>query len=208
MIKSDMKRFCFLMAALGEAFSQEASPQKVEIYYQALSDLDIVTIEKSVWQVINTRATASFPKVAEIREALRVDAEDTAILALDKFERAVREIGPYESVIFDDPVIHRVVDSFDGGWTGLCNMTGEEWIWAKKDWLKLYKALATDTKRRTPVKLIGLIEHENSVNGHFDNIPKPKIVGDAVVALEWTGKVVQTIEIYNPVKQLLQNIGQ
>lgn len=207
MTKSDMKRFCFLMAALGEAFSQEASPQKVEIYYQALKDVDILTIEKSVWQVINTRATASFPKVAEIREALQVDSEDIAILALEKFERAMREIGPYESVIFDDPVIHRVVDSFDGGWTGINNITSEDWVWARKDWLKLYKALATDTKRRTPVKLIGLVEHENSVNGHFDNIPKPKIVGDEVLALEWTWQVVQTIEMHNPMKRLLQNIG-
>ena len=156
------ERFLFVMAALAEATGQEAGAFKIKIYAQALADVPVEAIEQAAWTIIRGRTTASFPKVAEIREALGGKPEDAALLALEKVERAIREIGGYTSVIFDDPVIHRVISAFEGGWIGICEMTHEEWKWARKDFERLYKAFSSQgVSDTTPVKLYGRHDREN-----------------------------------------------
>jgi hypothetical protein len=132
------KRFTALMAAMGEAFSVEASPQKIEIYAQVLSDIPIGEIERAVKQILLSRKTASFPKIAEIREAITGDIDSRAQDALVKVERAMAEHGGYRTIVFDDPVIHTVIERVQGEWVGLCEMEPDEFKWWKKDFLKLY----------------------------------------------------------------------
>ena len=171
MLSQDKVRFAQCMAAMGEAFSQEASPFKTEIYFKALSDLSIEDVERATWQVINSRGTATFPKVAEIREAIGGKLEDRAMIALTKVERALREVGAYNSIVFDDPIIHRAICSFDNGWIGVADMTMEEWTWARKDFIRLYNAFSNSGESRSvPTKLLGRIETDNqnrNQNGKF-----------------------------------------
>jgi len=206
MTEKDMERFTFCMAALGEAFSQEITPLKIEIYFKALQDLPIDDIERATWEIINTRATASFPKVAEIRQAISGNLEDKAMLALEKVEKAMREVGAYRTVVFDDPVIHMVIESFDGGWPGLCAIPEREWKFARKDFLKLYQAMSKEKNRRPVPKLVGIHEHINQLNG-CEYKGRPVVVGDRKRALAWTQKVKAIGQESRQAEKLLEMAG-
>lgn len=185
------ERFLFMMAGLAEAVGQEVTPLRIKIYAKALEDLKIEEIEKAAWGLIQTRTFNSFPKPAELREAVNGKPEDAALIALEKVERAVREVGGYTSVVFDDPVIHRVIGATaEAGWIGICDMPLEEWKWARKDFMKMYQAFAGRHEMQTPVKLYGRHDMHNTINGHIDSGKAKEYVeyiGDKNKALEWTG---------------------
>lgn len=177
MTDKDEKRFAYCMAALSEAFSQEASEAKIDIYFKALSDLDIEDIERAAWQIINTRGTSTFPKVAELRQAIFPDIEDNATLAYDKFTKGKAATGAYDTVIFDDPIIHAVIQSM-GSWEAVCMVTEDEWRFKRKEFMDLYRAFSKNPPQQIPARLIGIHEHQNSISGFNKQIPEPVLIGD------------------------------
>lgn len=187
MTGKDRAAFGKLMAALAEAFSQEPGPAKLDVYFRALMDLEVEQIDAAVWNIIRTRTTATFPKVAEIREAVHGKAEDQAQLAWEKFIGAVREIGGHGTVIFDDPVIHAIVER-EGGWVAVTEKSHEEMKWFAKDFIRIYQAyLPNQDNLAIPEKLIGIYEGDNA--GRFDEyVPLPVYVGDKQKALAWQEK--------------------
>lgn len=184
MTPKDRKQFAQLMLALSEVFGNEASPTKVEVYFKALEDMPIAEISNAVWHVIKTRTTASFPKVAEIREAAHGNLEELAQLAWDKFIGAVRGVGGYASAIFDDPVIHAIIER-EGGWIRVTEKNFDEMAWFSKDFVRIYKAYAPNVQNMAlPEKLVGIYELDNA--GKYDDyVPTPVIIGSTEKALAW-----------------------
>lgn len=193
MEQMDKIRFAKCMAILAESFTQEYSSKKIDIYYQALKDLPIENIERAVWNLVNTRTTATFPKVAEIRESINGKTEDRAILALAKVERALREVGAYNSIVFDDPIIHKVICSFDNGWIGIADMTTEEWIWGRKDFIRLYEAYSNNGVHEVPHRLLGRIETDNENKG-YDGKFQIIYFNGMQKALDWQSKVSNQVK--------------
>lgn len=182
MDRKDQKRFAAAMMALGEAFDKRPSPQKVELYWQMLSDLTIEQVEAACKRLIQTRTlTGTFPLVAEIRNlAGNSDSlEEQALLAWDKFFWAFRHVGEGMSVAFDDPVITQVVLSWAGGWVRLNDL---DWRldrveWRRREFLELYKVMAKNRDRLSPPPYLeGLYERQNLERGFVEFIPPPLIV--------------------------------
>jgi len=65
------------------------------------------------------------PKPADIVRMLGGRTLDRALMAWAKVDKAVRQIGTYESVVFDDALIHRVLHEM-GGWVGMGQKTENE----------------------------------------------------------------------------------
>ena len=192
MEQTDTKQFAQCMAALGESFSQEASKLKHDIYFKALSEFPIEAVERATWHIIRTRVTSTFPKVAELREAIQGKAEDLAQLALEKVEKAVRHIGGYSSVVFDDPIIHRTVESFDGGWVGICDMRVDDWKWSRKDFIKIYEAVARSGQIGKVIAVLpGRHELSNTANCQGNKFSQIVYVGKKELCLEWQKKYTE-----------------
>lgn len=175
------------MFALAEAVSQEITPFKIEIYFKALEDLSIEDIERAVWSIIRTRTTVTFPKVAEIRQALHGNVSDRAEIAWNKLVGAIRSIGAYSSVIFDDPVIHAIVER-EGGWGKLCDKTSEELKWFGKDFLRMYSVYeeqVTNGNMTVAGILPGMHEIHNAAKGLTDHIPSPEQIGTGKRSIAW-----------------------
>jgi len=171
----NQEKFAFLMLALAEVFDSGnvPSPAKTEIYFKALDSYCVDSIAQAVHEIIKTRVYATFPKPAEIIQAIEGDRNEKAVLAWEKFDRAVRQIGPYQSVQFDDPVIHSIV-KFLGGWEKICDVPGNEWKWKQKEFERLYTIMAK--RGNHPEYLIGVTEWRNMVD-YSDNIPNIVRIG-------------------------------
>jgi len=175
--QQDELKFAELMAVLAEVFDDGRPPSrlKMEVYYQALEQFDIESIEKSVKCLIFTRTTASFPKPAEIIQEIRGTCNDRATMAwLDVLE-TVKRMGQYQSVMFADSVIHSVIESM-GGWIRLAGeMTTDEEKWKQREFERLYEVLSKNPRDKMPEYLPGLIEIQNAANGYGVKTPVTKI---------------------------------
>jgi hypothetical protein len=190
----DDERFVFCLAALGEATNQEISPMKIKVYAQGLDDIPVEDIEKACKQIIRTRTTASFPKVAEIREAIHGKISDKAILAVLTIENATSK-GHYCSIVFDDPYIHATIHAL-GGFEHICDISAdtEEWKFFKKDIERTYAAMTSkQLPVDVPLRLAGYYERTNAADGYDLNENKPKVeyIGDLQKIRQWRTHVKQ-----------------
>jgi hypothetical protein len=176
MNNNDTEQFAKLMATLAEVFDdgREPSAFKVEVYYQALKKFSIEQISQAVQTMIIGRVYPSFPKPAEIVEAIQGRQEHKATLAWVKVLETVRRVGNYQSVKFEDPVIHSVIEVM-GGWIELGNMSVNDEKWKQKEFEKLYSVM--ESRGNHPEYLIGITERDNMNTGCESHIPKPLLIG-------------------------------
>jgi len=201
----DKTKFAEMMTMLCEVFGKEPTKPLIAAYYMALKDMTQQELERAIEGIL-TKKFNKMPLPAEILEFIHGNLEDRAMLALEKVERAMRDVGGYRSVVFDDPVIHMVIESFDGGWPGLCAIPEREWKFARKDFLKLYQAMSKEKNRRPVPKLVGIHEHINQLNG-CEYKGRPVVVGDRKRALAWTQKVKAIGQESRQAEKLLEMAG-
>ncbi|MEW6481881.1 MAG: DUF6475 domain-containing protein [bacterium] len=166
MTKKDLKRFIELMGILAEAFSQEVSKEKIQIYFVALQDLSIDDIEQAVWRLVNTRTTATFPKVAEIRQAVKGKEEEKSLQAWTKVYEMMGNTGGWQSVIFDDPIIHKVIENMAGSWFRFCEIKTPT-SFLQKEFEKLYCFFLKMPLNEYPKILLGYFDWNNMQNGYY-----------------------------------------
>lgn len=170
------KKFKEGMFLLCEQFQREASEVLLKGYWLVLKELTDGEFERAIMILLSQTKFHKLPLPAEIREAIHGNIEDKAILALNKVENAIRQIGLYRSVVFDDPVIHMAIQALDG-WQTICMMLAEEWKWKRKEFISFYKAF-TVNPCQYPEKLIGYHDHNNEINGYKEHIKAPVLIGD------------------------------
>jgi hypothetical protein len=180
--------------AMCEIKDRTMSNVGMDLYYETVKHLDVETWNRAVSGVIANNKYAGIPQPAEILEATgqNEDKDAQAMLAMEKIKEAIRDHGPYQSVVFDDPIIHMLVSSHDKGWPGLCDMTLEEHKWLWKDWIKLYKAYQIRPKRY-PARLIGLVEGQDVPLLDWQKEQMVSYVGDKAKCLEIEGE--ETLQI-------------
>jgi hypothetical protein len=101
--------------------------------------------------------------VAAIRKYALGNGKDEsrarALLAWQAVKKALRHVGTYESVQFDDPVIHSCIIEL-GGWTELGLIPLDELVWAEKKFMEVYPIFKESLKSH-PDRLIGITERAN-----------------------------------------------
>ena len=172
MTKKDMKPLAEILDFLAEGLGTEMTAVKHRFYYAALSDLTIEDIKLAANRI--ARTATFFPKPAEFREHIIGD-KDT--MAIEAWVKAHKSINMYQSVQFDDPVIHSTIEAM-GGWVKFCQSEGySDETWKRKDFEKIYKSLV-GVARESPLYLTGLTELENNARGLNEFIKPPKFIGD------------------------------
>lgn len=163
------KKFNEGMAIMCEVFERDPSELLLKAYYSVLKEMSDQDFEHSVKKAISCKKYNKLPLPAELLD--RIDPEASALLAFDKFRKGKDRTGIYDSVIFDDRIIHAVIQAM-GGWQDVCLITEDEWRFKRKEFLDLYKAFSQYPPGDVPEKLIGYHEHQNSING-FDRAEEP-----------------------------------
>lgn len=135
----------------------------LSIYFKTLEQYDIDTIINAI-----TKAAVTFkffPKPVELIEIIEGKTEDRAEIECNKVFEALKKIGPYQSVCFDDPVSQAVIKQHFGGWVKMCADIMEDTVhFSKKDFVLAYSSF-----QRSGIKvggyLPGICEIENNSRG-------------------------------------------
>lgn len=137
----EKKRFASLMVNLSDYYKQEISKGVMALYFDALRPYEFEDIERAAKaHILNPDISGSFmPKVSEFIKMMQGSTGDQSAVAWSKVDGAVRRIGGYQDVVFDDPIIHRVITDL-GGWLWLNDQKDDAWPFIGNDFKVRYKA--------------------------------------------------------------------
>lgn len=175
----DFDDFVNAIGTLAELYDKKLSPSLLKMYFQALSQFDIVQFQAAVGNAMMTMKF--FPKPVELIELITggpSSTADTAEVEFAKVVDAVRKHGAYQTVRFDDPVTTAVILRGFGGWVKICDdMTEDQTKWFRKDFVRMYTAF----KNQGVVlreNLIGIHDAQNQVAGYLSEKQAPLAIGD------------------------------
>ena len=174
---NDYAQMCALINAACEYYGRPAlTDNALRIYFNGLKHLTIEQVQEGLSVHVGNPDNGQFmPKVADITRAVLGDSEAMADRAWAKVYAAIGSVGRYQSVVFDDPLVHVVVSAM-GGWVKLCVSDNEEVKWAGKDFVRMYRGYAGQALPDYPRHLPGLSEIDNSARG-YRSAP-PLLVGN------------------------------
>lgn len=178
MKNDDKPQFAALMGALSEYYNRDISDALIGMYWQGLEHYELAAVREALNRHMqNTDTGQFFPKIADIGKMLSGTSNDRALLAWAKVDKALRHIGPYQTVAFDDALIHRVLQDM-GGWISLGMQTDDEWPFVAKEFENRYRGFSLRNERPDyPKSLIGLAEANNQKEGF--GIEPPVLIGNA-----------------------------
>ena len=183
MNQSDYDNFVYVMQLVSEQYGKKPSDGLIALYWQGLNGYEFAAVREAIGKHLANTDTGQFmPKIADIIRMMQGTSLDSALSAWAKVDRAIRHIGPYETVVFDDAIIHKVLHDM-GGWLSLGTKTDDEWPFVAKEFENRYRGFKSRNERiEYPAKLIGLFEAHNSEKNH--RIAPPMLIGDKTKAME------------------------
>lgn len=208
MTANEIIAFTAVMEACCEYYGRkELSEAAMMIYFRALEDYSLAEVQHGISVHLRNRETGQFfPKAADIIRGIEGDSESTADQAWLKVTSAIGRVGRYQSVAFDDPLIHVCISAM-GGWAKFCATDYEELKWLGKDFVRIYRGFVGQALPEYPPHLPGLCEVDNAARG-YDSDP-PILIGERQRVLtvmrngvDRPALTISTLHIGETVKQL------
>lgn len=178
MTMADQKKFSQGLMILAEIYNRKLSSFLFQTYWNCLKKYSYDVFESTLWNFLKNPnyARGNFPSPADWVRAIEGDAESKSLSAWTEIIKAIRQVGHYESVMFTDPLIHRIISDM-GGWIFLCQQPERELIFLQKEFERRYRShYAVKKWFNAPRYLAGKIEHQNNFNGFTENIPSVRAI--------------------------------
>ena len=168
MTDKDFNEFSALLGTVWEVFKPDKviSDTLIAAYFVALGKIDIADIKSALSKIMS--ASTFFPKPVEIINLIKGGGtDDIAFQQATTVLEAIRRIGPYRSVRFEDAVTTSVIKKTFGGWTKICKeLVTDEEKWFIKNFCAAYKSFAATPVQNIAEKLPGIVEAQNQADGY------------------------------------------
>ena len=167
MNNEERNAFAQLVVNVYAFYAKEASDFALGVWWQAMRPFDFAAVTEAINRhCVNPDAGQFLPKPADIVRMLGGSTQDAALRAWSEVDRAVRSIGPYVSVRFDDALIAQVILDM-GGWIRLCSNTEKEWPFVAREFENRYRGyrMRSEVPENVP-RLTGIFAATNRLNGY------------------------------------------
>jgi len=167
MERQDADRFKACLLGASELYGKTFSKPVLDLWWGALERFPIQAVEAGFARHIqNPDAGQYMPKPADIIRCIEGTTADSAQVAWAAVDRAVRTVGPYASVTFDDAITMRVLQDM-GGWIALGTRTEDDWPFVANEFRARYAGYrGRGGVSAHPPRLPGITEAENARAGH------------------------------------------
>lgn len=181
MTQDDYEDFAGMVSGITELYGRAASEFAITIWWGALRQYDLAAVRQAFDRHVRNPDSGQFaPKPADLIRMMGGTTQDSALVAWAKVDRALRVVGTYRSVAFDDALVHRVLTEM-GGWTVLGTKSEKEWPFVAKEFENRYRGYRMRNERpEYPPVLVGLADAQNAHEGFCGE--EPTLVGDQVLA--------------------------
>lgn len=162
-------------------YGKSVSSFALDVWWTALKGHDLAAIVDAFNRHLANPDSGQFPpKPADIIRMLQGSTQDAALRAWAKVDQAVRRIGTYCDVAFDDALIHRVIQDM-GGWISLGAKAEEEWPFVAREFENRYRGFRSRNESpEYPASMVGIVTAHNSRNGF--KIELPVLIGNEQMA--------------------------
>ncbi|MDN2710626.1 DUF6475 domain-containing protein [Janthinobacterium sp. SUN118] len=177
MTQDDYEDFAGMVGGITELYGRATSEFAIAIWWGALRQYDLAAVRQAFDRHVRNPDSGQFaPKPADLIRMMGGTTQDSALVAWAKVDRALRVVGTYRSVAFDDALVHRVLTEM-GGWTALGVKTEKEWPFIAKEFENRYRGYRMRNEHpEYPPILVGLAEAQNAQAG-FEG-EGPTLIGD------------------------------
>lgn len=178
MTDTDKADFFRLIAGVHSFYRQEISDFANGVWWAAMKPFDLDAVKDALNRhCVNPDNGQFMPKPADVVKLLQGSSQDGALVAWAKVDRAIRQVGTYSTVVFDDPIIHRVLQDM-GGWVALGAKQEKEWPFVAREFENRYRGYRTQGGAgEYPRALVGIAEAQNGQNGFKSQAPV--LIGNA-----------------------------
>lgn len=176
--KHDLLAFTAILVGIGVVYDKEIAEQLIDIYWQALKRFDLNEVKQAVEKHINDPDSGQyFPKPAALIKLIVGSSQQQALQAWSKVYKAILAIGAYQSVVFDDYLIHAILGDM-GGWVNLCLTSLKDLPFKAQEFQKRYMMLLNKAPTSYPKYCCG-------INLQADYVSlEPLLIGDLDKATE------------------------
>ena len=166
MTEKDFEKFRDGLAGVYGFYDKEINEFSLDVWWNALKQFDLnAIVEAFNRHVINTESGKWLPKPADIIRMLQGSTQDAALVAWAKVDSAVRHKGTYVDVVFEDPLIHRVLHDM-GGWISLGQKNEDEWPFVAREFENRYRGFRERSEiPEYPAVLTGIANAHNRSQG-------------------------------------------
>jgi hypothetical protein len=177
MAPHDKPEFVELLTQVLGFYGQAVSPFAVGVWWQACQGVELEQLRRALSaHALDPDRGRWAPKPADIVRQLVGTAADRSLVAWGKVMDAVRRVGAYQSVAFDDGAIHAAIVDM-GGWPAVCRSEVDDLPFLQKRFTDLHRAYSARADTAWPARLAGDHETTNALNGR--PVDPPALVGDA-----------------------------
>lgn len=172
------RKFASLITGMADYYKAEISRTALAIYWEGLRQYSYDAIEKACWAHTQLADEAGrwMPKNADIIKMIEGGTTDRSMLAWSKVDQAIRVRGTWDDVVFDDPIIHRVLADM-GGWVLVGGKDDKEWPFIGKEFQQRYRAYTQrGNSPEYPAQLTGIANAQNYSSGR--PLLPPILLGD------------------------------
>lgn len=174
---NDREPFAKLLANVMAYYQRDTSPFLLDVFWNGLCAHEFEDVQRAFELHAGNPDNGQFaPKLADIKKLIEGSTQTQGMRAWSKVETAVRSVGAYRSVAFDDPLIHVVITEM-GGWVPLCRCSAEDMPFKAREFERRYASYRL--RREVPAfppRLIGENEAENRLNGRVYEV-RPVLIG-------------------------------
>lgn len=169
---ADSMPFITLIEGVYSFYGKASSTFAADVWWQALKPYDLDAIRDALGRhCVNPDNGQFLPRPADVVRMLEGSTLDSAVTAWTKVDHAVRHVGTYATVAFDDPLIHRCIADM-GGWPQLGQKQVDEWPFVAKEFQTRYRGYKSRREIGAyPPVLIGIFDQQNRQQGHADQVP-------------------------------------
>ena len=207
MREADKPEFSKLIADVHKFYRRDVSTFSLQVWWTTMQQFDLAAIQDALGRhAMNPDSGQFLPMPADVVKMLQGSTQDAGLTAWTKVDRAVRSVGPHQSVCFDDPLINAVVSEM-GGWVELSRCKEEEWPFRRNEFVNRYRGYRMRSAiPHYPTHLIGIAEGMNVQTGK--RIAAPILIGDQQKALRVFegGSLLPMLE-FQPLSKFLEQVA-
>lgn len=203
---NDFDDFRDVINSTAELYSKtDLSEFALSLWWKALEHYSFQEVKSGLSRHIRNPDNGQFmPKPADVVRAIGGTSQDNSAHAWSKVDKAVRTVGTYQDVVFDDPYIHAVLDDM-GGWIRLGTETEEAWPFIQREFETRYRGLMTrGANPDCPKQLIGITNANNKKN-NFKPHP-PVLIGNESKARLVLQRGVEQVGHQKSIGQVLESV--
>ena len=176
MKKEQRSEFVEFLLKQADYYGAKLSTDVVGMWTMDLEPFELEAIKKSFHE--HRRSSKFFPKISEILAILTPEPR-SPLIAWAEVEKAMFEVGSYETVQFTDSVTNAVILDM-GGWPWFCIQDLDE-PWTQKEFERRYREYR-EHGISSNLPLIGNFSTQNRITGNA--LPKPILIGDGPTQLQ------------------------